>query len=458
MSSRPGSDSVTTIEGTGGAAPVGADALLVVGHGRMSAYPLGDRELVIGRSKDCDVVVEHDALSRRHAVVAPGAPPTVRDLGSTNGTRIGGHLRHGGEPVPLYAGASFQIGPFTFLATSRARDDVRAVSGHEVLRVTDPTLAGATPLVRDVAASGANVLVLGETGTGKEVLATTIHELSRRGPLVRINCAAISEALLESELFGHEKGAFTGAAASKAGLLEVADGGTAFLDEIGELPPGVQAKLLRAVEQREVLRVGAVRPIPVDVRFVAATNRDLPAEVEAGRFRRDLYYRLDGVSLSIPPLRERRAMIGPLALHFLEEACRRAGRAPVALPADVLAALEAHPWPGNVRELKAVLERALLLARDRVPGVRDLVLSRAPASPAAPPPPAAPPSAPSPSPAERAPAPPDLTDDERADRDRVLAALDACAGNQTRAAQRLGISRTSLVNKLRLYRIPRPRS
>jgi len=420
------------------------DLLLVVGHGRMSVYPIGERELVIGRGKGCDVRIDHQTMSRRHAIVARGAPPAVRDLGSTNGTRIAGSVRHGGDPVALHAGDSFQIGPFTFLAICRARENVHGASGREVLRITDPTLAGATDLLRDIAASTANVLILGETGTGKEVLASTIHELSRRTTLVRINCAALSEGLLESELFGHEKGAFTGAAGARAGLLEAAHGGTAFLDEIGELPLALQAKLLRAVEQREVLRVGAVRPIPIDVRFVAATNRDLPADVEAGRFRRDLYFRLDGISLAIPPLRERRAWVGPLAMRFLEDTARAAGRPAPRLNADVLATLEAHAWPGNVRELKAVIERAVLLSRGGDVTAAHLVLSR-------PPPPA---------PVAAAPAagfgPTALTDDERADRDRLIRALEACAGNQTRTARMLGISRTTLVNKLALYRIPRP--
>jgi two-component system, NtrC family, response regulator AtoC len=433
-----------------------SDLLLIVGHGRMTTHQLGDRELLIGRGAGCDVVVDHASLSRRHAVLRPGPPPTIQDLGSTNGTRVDRAVLQGGDPVELRGGESFHIGPFTFVLVSRDRSDLRSVSGRDLLRVVDPTPAGVPALVRDVAESPANVLILGETGVGKEVLAATLHELSgRTGELTRINCAALAENLLESELFGHEKGAFTGAASVRVGLLEAAHGGTVFLDEIGELPLGIQAKLLRAVEQREILRLGSTRPISIDVRFVAATNRDLPAEVAAGRFRSDLYFRLDGVTLAIPPLRERRGMVGPLALKFLDEACQRGGRARARLGADVLAALEAYAWPGNVRELKAVIERALLLARGGDPAVRHLAFARmterdAPSAPPVVAPPAVAPAAPD--------AAPDfLTGEQRADRDRVIQILEDCAGNQTRAAKLLGISRTTLVNKIRLYRIPRPR-
>jgi transcriptional regulator with GAF, ATPase, and Fis domain len=304
------------------------------------------------------------------------------------------------------------------------------------------------------------VLLLGETGVGKEVFAEGVHNHSarKRGPFLRLNCAALTETLLESELFGHEKGAFTGAGAQKDGLLEAAHQGTVFLDEVGELPMSIQAKLLRAVEHREVLRIGATRPVQIDVRFLAATNRDLPAEVASGAFRRDLLFRLDGVTLVIPPLRERRGLIGPMALRFLAEARPRPGMAP-RLATEVLAALEAYSWPGNVRELKAVVERAVLLARDGEIGVRHLAFARRAA---------APPSSDTDTPALTArtvappldadPPPDYLDDDQRADRARVIAALDECAGNQTRAAKLLGIGRTALVTKLRLYRIPRPRA
>jgi two-component system, NtrC family, response regulator AtoC len=436
-----------------------ADVLLVVGDGAVSTYRLDGGALVIGRGDACDVVIDDRSLSRRHAIVRPGPPATVQDLASTNGTQVAGVVHRGGAPIAFAAGDGFTIGRFAFLIVRHGRRRDVTGSTNDVLTVADPTAGGVTPVVRDIARSGASVLILGETGVGKELLAETLHALSgRAGLLTRINCAALSESLLESELFGHERGAFTGAAVQKPGLLETADRGTVFLDEIGEMPLPSQAKLLRVVEQREVLRLGATRPIPLDVRFVAATNRDLTAEVEAGAFRRDLFFRLDGVELVIPPLRERRQMIGGLALGFVAHACARGARPTLRLEPAALAALEAHPWPGNVRELKAVLERAVLLARGAAIGPRQLAFAFARAPRGA----AAPPDAPEVrTPPE--PAAPDaraleeLSVAERADRDRLLRALEQCAGNQSRAARQLGISRTTMVTKLGRYRIKRPR-
>jgi two-component system response regulator AtoC len=454
-SAGPGPHDTTPFEPVREDVGVGADLLLVAGDGQLSTYELDGGQVVIGRGADCDVVIDHRTLSRRHAVLRPGAPTTVQDLGSTNGTRIAGALRHGGEAFALGPGDGFHIGPFAFLIVARAARDERSVSSRDLLRVIDPSPEGVPAIVRDLAKSGVNVLILGETGAGKEVLASTIHALSERGgALARINCAALSESLLESELFGHEKGAFTGATAQKIGLLESADGGTVFLDEIGELPLSIQAKLLRAVEHREVLRLGSTRPIAIDVRFLAATNRDLPAEVAAGRFRRDLFFRLDGVTLVIPPLRERRGLIGPLAMRFLVEAAGRAGKAGLRLSPEVLAALETNPWPGNVRELKAVIERAVLLVRGGDIAVKHLAFARRPDSTPDP----VPVPVPVPVPMLASSASSDLTDEQTRDRDALIRALDDCAGNQTRAAKSLGMSRTTFVTKLRLYRIPRPRT
>ena len=446
--------------------PLAGGVLLVAGDGQFSTHELTGGDVVIGRGEGCDVVIDHKSLSRRHAVFRPGLSPTVQDLGSTNGTLIGGEVRHGGDPVALGRGEGFRIGPFSFVIVGSAQVE-RSVSltGGDLLRVIDPTPNAIPRMVRDFAASAASVLILGETGVGKEVLASTIHALSNRsGEMTRINCAALTESLLESELFGHEKGAFTGAANQKVGLIEAADQGTVFLDEVGELPLGIQAKLLRAVEHREIVRLGSTRPIAIDVRFIAATNRDLPAEVAAGRFRRDLYFRLDGVTLVIPPLRERRGLIGPLALRFLEAARPASSPTAARLGTDVLTALEAYSWPGNVRELKAVIERAVVLARGADVAVKHLQFSRS-AGGSMPPAtaPAATPVAPaSVPPGDVAAAAPELGDDlddaQRADRDRVLKALDDCAGNQTRAAKMLGMSRTAFVTKLRIYRIPRPRT
>ena len=429
----------TTLSDSGVASA--GDVLLVVGDGRVLTIELADRELVIGRGEGCDVALEHRALSRRHAVLTPGPPAMVRDLDSHNGTRVGSELHRGGEPIALATGEAFHIGPFSFVVVRRGSRD-RSASYGDLLRVSDPTPAGVSPLVRDIAKSQVNVLIVGETGVGKEVLANTIHGLSgRKGALAGLNCAALNDNLLESELFGHEKGSFTGATAQKIGLLEAAAGGTVFLDEVGELSPAIQAKLLRAVEHREAQRIGSTRPLKLDVRFIAATNRDLLAEVEAGTFRRDLFFRLDGVQLLIPSLRERRALIAPLAARFLADT-----RQGLRISSSAIAALEAHAWPGNVRELKAVIERAALLAQGGDVTPRHLAFSKL-AEPAA---------------AALAAARPvdptgDLTDAQRAERDRILRALEDCAGNQTRAAKSLGMSRSTLLIKLQVYRIPRPR-
>jgi DNA-binding NtrC family response regulator len=228
--------------------------------------------------------------------------------------------------------------------------------------------------IDSVAPSAINVLILGETGVGKDIVAQALHARSgRRGPLVRVNCAALSASLLESELFGHERGAFTGAHSAKPGLLEVAAGGSAFLDEVGEMPLALQSTLLHAIETREVQRVGSVTPRAVDVRFIAATNRPLEADAASGRFRADLYDRLAGFTIAVPPLRERREDILPLAEAMLARLSARAGLpSPPQLNEEAERRLVAHAWPGNVRELRNVIERALLLANGRTIDVSHL--------------------------------------------------------------------------------------
>jgi two-component system, NtrC family, response regulator AtoC len=328
------------------------------------------------------------------------------------------------------------------------------------------------PLVDRVANSDISVLVLGETGVGKEVMASTIHARSPRAKyrLLSINCAALSESLLDSELFGYERGAFTGAVNAKAGLLETAGGGTVFLDEIGEMPLSIQAKLLRVIEHKEVTRLGALTPRPIDVRFLAATNRDLEEEVERGTFRRDLYFRLAAFTIVIPPLRERVAEIEPLANAFISEASLAAGREPPAITADALAMLEAYSWPGNIRELRNVIDRAMLLAPGRLIEPAQLPVDKMRRStPSARPVP--PPTdtfgagaldlrGSSPPPrfsglVARVPVDRDATDG--AERDAIIRALDACGGNQTKAAQLLGIARRTLINRIERYGLPRPK-
>jgi len=233
-------------------------------------------------------------------------------------------------------------------------------------------LIGDSPALRKViqqidlvAPTDATVLITGESGTGKELVARAIHERSPRAdrPLVTVNCGAVPEALFESEFFGHVKGAFTGAMRDKAGRFELADGGTLFLDEIGEIPLPMQAKLLRVLQEQEIERVGDPRPRKVNVRIVAATNRDLKTEVEARRFRQDLFYRLSVFPIENPPLRERREDIPRLAEHFVRAAARRLGRRPPHLPAATARQLAGQDWPGNVRELQNAVERAVILAQ-----------------------------------------------------------------------------------------------
>jgi len=415
--------------------------VLVAGKGVFSTHPLAS-ELSIGRDRSCDITIDDPILSRRHAVLRIGPPVTIQDLGSTNGIRVGasklGEVVRGGEPIELAVGDSFHIGPFAFLIAAGTGDPTTSRrSGTERLRVDEPTREGVPAFVRNVAATPTSVLILGETGVGKDVLAETLHVLSKRsGELARVNCAALAEPLIESELFGHEKGAFTGATATKVGLLESAQGGTVFLDEIGELPLATQAKLLRAIEAREVLRIGSIRPFKIDVRFIAATNRDLPTEVSAKRFRQDLYFRLDGITLTIPPLRERRHRIAGLAQKFLP--------APYALGVDAVQALEAHDWPGNVRELKAVIERAVLLVNGKTIGARHLAFS--------------PRAAPQDAAVHGDPFLATLSQDQLAERAHFVDALERATWNQSAAAKLLGVSRSTMLNRLKLYRIFRPRS
>jgi DNA-binding NtrC family response regulator len=244
------------------------------------------------------------------------------------------------------------------------RDQLRGVFGFENIVGRSAALQQVLELVRKTARSDANVLILGESGTGKELVARAIHANSPRAsqPFVPVDCASLPENLLESELFGHEKGAFTGAVASKQGLVEVAQRGTLFLDELGELPLGLQAKLLRALQERSIRHVGGNRQVDIDVRIVAATNRDLRALVAAGRFRDDLYYRVNVIDIVLPPLRERPDDVELLAAFFLGKYGRNGQAAVQGFEPEVMIALETYSWPGNVRELQNVIERACVLA------------------------------------------------------------------------------------------------
>jgi two-component system response regulator AtoC len=328
-------------------------------------------------------------------------------------------------------------------------------------RVREPVPGGAVdrlrPIVERVAGGSIPVLVVGETGVGKDLLATSIHALSPRArkPFVCINCAALPDSLLESELFGFERGAFTGAVTAKPGLFEAAEGGTVFLDEVGEMPLALQAKLLRVLDQHEVMRVGALAPRKIDVRFVAATNRDLEAQVRAGAFREDLYYRLNAVVIVVPPLRERVSEIAPLARQFAAEAARGLGREVPAFDREATELLERYPWPGNVRELRNVVERAVLVCEAGsaigIPHLPQEKMGRVLPVPDSQAWRARPTAAPS---SATVPAVPLPTEDGRA---RVIAALERCHGNQTHAAKMLGVSRRTLITKMERYDLPRPR-
>ncbi len=412
--------------------------LIVAADGTWTSRPLpASGVLTIGRSAEVDVRVDERAVSRLHARLEVAGAGELRlvDLGSTNGTLVGERLvRDVG--VTVRPGEPILIGRMVLVVHAPSP----AHESEEAPQPLRPGLAmtGVDAMVAKAAPTLISVLLLGETGVGKDVVAEHIHRLSPRasGPLVRLNCAGLSAALLESELFGHERGAFTGAAQAKAGLLEAAAGGTVFLDEIGEMPMEVQAKLLLVIEQRVARRVGATRSTPIDVRFLSATHRDLEAESRRDRFRADFYYRINGFTIHIPPLRERRDEIEGLIAQFASEAAARMKRdRPPVFDAAARARLHCHDWPGNIRELRSVVERAVLLAEGDVVTSHVLVAAGLPAGP-----------------------PPADGSAQAAARDQVIAALTACGGNQSRAARMLGISRNTLIARIRRYGLVRPRA
>jgi formate hydrogenlyase transcriptional activator len=305
-----------------------------------------------------------------------------------------------------------------------------------------PALEAVLEQVERVAPTDSTVIIQGETGTGKELIAHAIHNLSLRcgRPFIRLNCAAIPLDLLESELFGHEKGAFTGAIAQKIGRFELADKGTLFLDEVGDIPPALQPKLLRVLQEQEFERLGSTKTHKVDVRLVAATNRDLIEMVNRGEFRSDLYYRLNVFPILLPPLRDRREDIPALVTHFVEVFGRRMGREIEHIPPETMSALSSYPWPGNIRELQNLIERAVILSNNGVlpnslpaMGTQAVTVSSAAAT-----------------------TPVTLKDSERTLIQRTLESVGWVIGGPKGAATKLGLKRTTLIHKMQKLGISRP--
>ncbi len=325
--------------------------------------------ILLGAMEDNDLVLDDETVSRNHCRIArEGDQYLITDLGSTNGTFVN---RVRIREAYLHENCTLTLG----------KSDIKFQPIDEKLRIVpsdrerygeiigrDRTMREIYAILEKIAPTDTTVVIEGETGTGKEVVARTIHQQSRRrdGPFIVFDCGAVPENLIESELFGHEKGSFTGAISTRQGVFELANGGTVFLDELGELALDLQPKLLRVLEQREVKRIGSGRPTKVDVRIVAATNRDLEEEVRAGRFREDLFYRLTVVRLSLPPLRDRREDVELLARHFLAQGSFNkdplGAKKVTAFVPDVFERLRLYDWPGNVRELHNVVERAVSFA------------------------------------------------------------------------------------------------
>ncbi len=446
--------------------------VVVEGKSRGAHHVLSGDVARLGRDPTCEVPLDDERASRVHAEVriGPGGALLV-DLGSTNGTAKNGVRAL--EPTPLEPGDLVRIGEVVLLVVDEEHEAAAVGAGLSTLclPLDEPTpsrpvparrvevgvapesLLGGSPALREVsrrilkaAVTDAPVLVTGETGTGKELTARAIHRNSprRRGPFVAVNGAVLRGELLESELFGHEKGAFTGAVARRKGAFELARGGTLFLDEVGDLPPGAQAALLRVLEGHGFRRLGGSEVVVPDARLVTATHVDLEAAVASGRLRRDLLHRLAVLTLELPPLRARPGDVAALAEHFLREARARSGAPAQRFAPDALAALERYPWPGNVRELRNVVERAAIFGESEAVELHDLPPAvRAAAG-----------DAPEPARLEPAPAAPaksrgdDFPTLREVEREHVRAALTRSGWNKAAAARLLGIDRVTLYAKI----------
>ena len=439
--------------------------LLVFGGATSWLYPLpATGDVIIGRSEAANLRIDDAAVSRQHArLVIDNDGVTVVDLGSHNGTFVnkarvvGRRALQPNDVITIHkttlilhaAGvpAKPSANPSHIAAVGSERAGSGVTLGAQRVIVADPAVVRIYDLIERLAPVELPVLITGETGSGKELVATAIHALSNRAskPLISLNCAALHDSLIESELFGHEKGAFSGAIATRAGLIEAASGSTLFLDEVGELAPAVQAKLLRVLEVHRVTRVGDTREREVDVRIVAATNRDLEADVAAGRFRRDLYFRLSAATLHLPPLRQRLRELPLMAAAFLDDACRRSGRSLMRISEGAMGALVEHLWPGNVRELKnlmqylaATITSDVMLAdhvNERIGGVQNTPMPRlAPVAPV--------------DPRQFRPLADELRELEIT---RIRQALEATGGNQTRAAQLLAMPVRTFFEKAKQF-------
>jgi transcriptional regulator with PAS, ATPase and Fis domain len=453
-------DSTLVSTGKAGEGAAAIPRRLMVGSGQTVTTHLVPEEgiIMVGRAPDATIRVDDSSVSRLHVRIHLGEVLRVEDLGSANGTRMGGEKLRPNQLIVLPPGQVLEIGsswlmvanaPLTASITKAEPGEAPEPGGDaDGLVVRDPAMRTLHRLIEKIALSDISVLLYGDTGVGKEVFARRIHARSPRAdkPFLGLNCAALAASLLESELFGYERGAFTGAVTTKPGLLETAQGGTVLLDEIGEMSTSIQVKLLRVLEERQVLRIGGTKARPIDVRVLSATNRHLETAIDEGSFRRDLYFRLNGITIEIPSLRDRPSEIEPLARRFADLAAHRLGApSPPEIHPGVWERLRRYQWPGNIRQLRNVMERAVALSEGGPITVDDLPVDTyvgpAPRSPA--PEPVAP---------SRA---PDRSED--AERERILAALEQCVGNQTRAAELLGISRRTLVSRLSEYNLPRPR-